>query len=134
VPDGLFLLDEPEAALSPTSQLALLAMLQERPVLHSGANFYAVPGVNQAVASAAEMRACLARPPGFDAARSRRFLHHLLTRLYSFGEHVTRRKTLTTGGDITETLEIHYEQLVFGGQVHRFARPGRPVFAPPAIP
>jgi predicted ATPase len=29
VPDGLFLLDEPEAALSPTSQLALLAMLQD---------------------------------------------------------------------------------------------------------
>jgi predicted ATPase len=29
VPDGLFLLDEPEAPLSPTSQLALLGMLQE---------------------------------------------------------------------------------------------------------
>ena len=29
VPDGLFLLDEPEAPLSPTSQLALLNMLQE---------------------------------------------------------------------------------------------------------
>lgn len=29
VPDGLFLLDEPEAPLSPTSQLALLAMLRE---------------------------------------------------------------------------------------------------------
>lgn len=29
VPDGLYLLDEPEAALSPTSQLALLAMLQD---------------------------------------------------------------------------------------------------------
>ena len=29
VPDGLFLMDEPEAALSPTSQLALLAMLQD---------------------------------------------------------------------------------------------------------
>lgn len=28
-PDGLYLLDEPEAPLSPTSQLALLAMLQE---------------------------------------------------------------------------------------------------------
>ncbi len=29
VPDGLYLLDEPEAALSPTSQLALLRMLQQ---------------------------------------------------------------------------------------------------------
>lgn len=29
VPDGLYLLDEPEAALSPTSQIALLAMLQD---------------------------------------------------------------------------------------------------------
>lgn len=29
VPDGLYLIDEPEAALSPTSQLALLAMLQD---------------------------------------------------------------------------------------------------------
>lgn len=29
VPDGLYLLDEPEAALSPTSQLALLAMLTD---------------------------------------------------------------------------------------------------------
>ena len=29
VPDGLYLLDEPEAALSPTSQLALLAMLAD---------------------------------------------------------------------------------------------------------
>jgi len=29
VPDGLYLLDEPEAALSPTSQLALLAMMQD---------------------------------------------------------------------------------------------------------
>lgn len=29
VPDGLYLMDEPEAALSPTSQLALLAMLQD---------------------------------------------------------------------------------------------------------
>ncbi len=113
------------------SGVGLLAMLHERPVLHSGAAFYAVPGVNQAVASAAEVRACLARPPGFDTLRSRRFLHHLLTRVYSFGEHVTRRKRLTTGGDITETLEIHYEQLVFGGQVHRF---GRTVFAPPVIP
>lgn len=110
------------------SGVGLLAMLHERPVLHSGAVFYAVPGVNQAVAGAAEVRACLARPPGFDAGRSRRFLHHLLTRVYSFGEHVTRRRTLTTGGDITETLQIHYEQLVFGGRVYRF---GRPVLAPP---
>jgi predicted ATPase len=29
VPDGLYLLDEPEAALSPRSQLALLAMMGE---------------------------------------------------------------------------------------------------------
>ena len=29
VTDGLYLMDEPEAALSPTSQLALLAMLQD---------------------------------------------------------------------------------------------------------
>jgi predicted ATPase len=29
VPDGLYLLDEPEAALSPTSQIALLAMLKD---------------------------------------------------------------------------------------------------------
>ncbi len=29
VPDGLYLLDEPEAALSPTSQIALLAMIQD---------------------------------------------------------------------------------------------------------
>lgn len=113
------------------SGVGLLAMLHGRPVLHSGAVFYAVPGVNQAVASAAEVRACLARPPGFDGVRCQRFLHHLLTRVYSFGEHETRRKTLTTGGDITETLDIHYEQLVFGGRVHRF---GPPVFAPPPDP
>lgn len=29
VPDGLYLMDEPEAALSPTSQIALLAMIQD---------------------------------------------------------------------------------------------------------
>lgn len=37
VPDGLYLLDEPEAALSPTSQLALLAMLTD--MVNDGGQF-----------------------------------------------------------------------------------------------
>ncbi|MDH5234164.1 MAG: hypothetical protein OEW77_04330 [Gemmatimonadota bacterium] len=37
VPDGLYLLDEPEAPLSPTSQLAMLVMLQE--MVGQGAQF-----------------------------------------------------------------------------------------------
>jgi predicted ATPase len=37
VPDGLYLLDEPEAPLSPQSQLALMAMMQE--MLADGAQF-----------------------------------------------------------------------------------------------
>ena len=37
VPDGLYLLDEPEAPLSPQSQLALMAMMQE--MLAEGAQF-----------------------------------------------------------------------------------------------
>ncbi|HET9013904.1 MAG TPA: AAA family ATPase [Gemmatimonadaceae bacterium] len=37
VPDGLYLLDEPEAPLSPQSQLALMAMMQE--MLAAGAQF-----------------------------------------------------------------------------------------------
>ena len=37
VPDGLYLLDEPEAALSPTSQIALLAMMQD--MVHDGGQF-----------------------------------------------------------------------------------------------
>jgi hypothetical protein len=114
------------------SGVGLLAMLHGRPVLHTGAAFYAVRGVNQPVGTAAEVLACLAQPPGFDTARSLRFLHHLLTRVYSFGEHVTRQKTLTTGGNITETLDIRYERLVLGGQTHRFVNRGRPGFAPDA--
>ena len=37
MPDGLYLLDEPEAPLSPQSQLALMAMMQD--MLAEGAQF-----------------------------------------------------------------------------------------------
>ncbi|MEI6158192.1 MAG: hypothetical protein WCP77_00045 [Roseococcus sp.] len=102
------------------SGVGVLAMLHEKPVLHTGAVFYGAEGLNQPVDRAGEVAALCAAPPGYDAARGLRFLHHLIAEVYSFGEHVTRQTTLTQGGNITATLEIHYEQLNFGGRRYRF--------------
>lgn len=102
------LLDMAEAVLLINSGTGLLAMLWEKPVIHTGTAFYGHPELSRQAKTAEEVLAILASNWRPSRDKTLRFLHYLVEELYSFGEFQTRDARMPDGSRITATTGIAF--------------------------
>ena len=104
------------------SGVGVLALLYDKPVLHTGLAFYGFDGMNRRVRTIADVRRALAAAMIVDREKAIRFIHYLRFEFYSFGEHVTRAVKMADGSNMTATLDILYETLRFEGNSNSFVQ------------
>lgn len=104
------------------SGVGVLALLYNKPVLHTGMAFYSFDGMNCRVRTIADIRRELSAAMIVDRERAIRFIHYLRFEFYSFGEHMTRAVKMADGSNMTATLDILYETLRFEGKSNSFVQ------------
>lgn len=113
------LIEMSERVVTLNSGVGLLAMLFNRPVAICGEAYYAAEGVNVCVETTeALVEACQAAPEFNEDVRDR-FLHHLLTRVYSFGASRYDETISGAGKRIRIAREVIFDRLSFGEDVWR---------------
>ncbi len=124
------LLESADATLVLTSGVGLLSLAFGKPTFHAGRAFYGGPGLSRPVGSAADAFAKIvaARPP--DADRVERFVHHLRTRVYSFGDSRTRLTQDARGRRLRVTDHIDFDELRVLGRLHDVDKPRVLVLSP----
>lgn len=107
------LIEGADALLVINSGVGLLASLWEKPVIVSGTAFYRHDGLNRSASTVDEVLAHLTRLPVVDPDIRDRFIHHLATRIYSFGSFETERVAMKDGSLRTVTRAIRFHELRF---------------------
>jgi len=113
------LLEMADATLTLTSGVGLLSLAFGTPTLHLGRAFYGQPGLSQAVQTVAEAAQVLERLSPPDAHKVERFIHHLRTRVYSFGACTTRLARDAQGRRFRATERIDFRELRVLGEAHQ---------------
>jgi hypothetical protein len=91
------------------SGVGLLATLFNKPVYYFGKTYYGHPAINRHVQSAMDLFLNIARSPiGFDEDIRDRLIHHLRTRIYSFGKAETELVRQKEGHFLTITRNIDF--------------------------
>lgn len=108
------------------SGVGVLAMVWEKYCALSGAAFYGADGVNRAVSGGQEVRDLIEDLPQMDVARAKRFLHHLVENVYSFGHQETKAVRMPDGSRMTATMDIHYTTLRMEGVCYHFSDRSEP--------
>lgn len=93
------------------SGTGVLAMAWYKPCALSGKAFYKADGVNHEVSSVDDVLALARAMPEFNVDRAHRFLHHLIEKVYSFGQQVTKAVRMADGSRMTATMDIQYSTL-----------------------
>lgn len=121
------LIDASDIVWTFNSGVGLLAMLFNKPVVYSGKAFYSIKDVNWYCSSASQIIDMIyKRELKVDSIAARQFLRHVVTRVYSFGEHVTKPVRMADGSRMTATTEIKYEVLRLPGRTIKTPRIMKP--------
>lgn len=112
------LLELADATLVLNSGVGLLSLIFGKPTLHVGDAFYGHPGLAKRVEDAETAMQALLRGEAPDGEKVERFVHHLLTHVYSFAESKTELVTQKDGSRIRITREMRFRELrILGEQV-----------------
>ncbi|WP_083507628.1 capsular polysaccharide export protein, LipB/KpsS family [Aureimonas frigidaquae] len=93
------------------SGVGIMAMMANKPVAYSGKCFYAVESVNWKCHTAGDVLNIVQSHPVVDRSKALQFLRHLVSRVYSFGEQVTKPVRMPDGSRMTATMDIRFETL-----------------------
>lgn len=122
-----------DAVITLNSGVGLLSLCFGKPTGCLGQAFYAHPGLAQSLGDAEADRAFLRRPAGPDADRVARFVHHLRSRVYSFGDFETDLVRDGEGAMQRITRHIEFDTLRVLGESFPVAG-DRVVVVSPVIP
>lgn len=103
------------------SGVGVLSAIWEKFCALSGGAFYAIDGVNQYVNGVEDILALIQDVPAVDVKTSKRFVHHLVENVYSFGTQETKPVRMPDGSRMTATTNIHYTTLRLEGAEHNFS-------------
>jgi predicted glycosyltransferase involved in capsule biosynthesis len=113
------LIDLSDRLLLINSGTGVVAMALERPVIYCGTPFYKIDGVNYSASSAEEVIALCQSKLGFNKTAAAQFLHHLTTRVYSFGQTDYDEAKDHTGAPVRLAKSIKFRSIRgLGDPVH----------------
>ena len=122
------LIEVADAVLTLTSGVGLLSLAFGTPTFHAGQTFYG--SLSRAVAGAEDAARKIEALEPVDAERVERFLHHLRSRVYSFGPSETRVTRDRRGARFRATDRIRFERLRVLGRELPVARTRALVLSP----
>ena len=103
------LIELADAVLVLNSGAGLLSLCWDKPVLIAGTAYYADQRLNMQVQSSADVSAALRQLQPVDAETRDRFLHHLISNVYSFGNFHTERVRQSDGSWRNVTRRIDFD-------------------------
>lgn len=127
------LIEVSDACLTLTSGVGLLSLAFGTPTYHAGRSFYGQPGLSRHVPSAADAADKIAAAESVAPEPVERFLHHLLTKVYSFATAKTRVTRDHRGAFFRATDRIRFRKLRILGRDHAVA-PVRALVLSPRLP
>ena len=127
------LLEASDAVIVLNSGVGLLSLLFEKPTIHVGEAFYGKPGLAVRARDADEAAVLVAGRPAPDREKVLRFLHHLLTSVYSFATFHTQKVREADGAYRRVTRHMRFRELrILGKDVP--VPPARVLVVSPVIP
>ena len=110
------LLSIADTLLTFNSGVGVLSMAWGVPTLLAGRAFYQDDRINSVVTNVKDLVAALRAPCAPDAQTVQRFYHHLLNRVYSFGDFQTKKVKMSDGSNMTATMDIRFRALRWPGE------------------
>lgn len=107
------LIELADAVLLLNSGTGLLGLCWDKPVLIAGTAYYADPRLNRQVATVDDVEDALLRPRPVDQETRDRFIHHLISTVYSFGTFHTELVKEANGAWRNVTRRIDFETVRF---------------------
>ena len=107
------LIELADAVLVLNSGTGLLSLCWNKPVLIAGTAYYADPRLNCRVKSAGDVVSALSALRTPDGETRARFIHHLISSVYSFGTFRTERVKQTDGAWRNITRHIDFDEVRF---------------------
>lgn len=105
------LIDAADAVLLLNSGTGLLSLCWDKPVLIAGSAYYSHPLLNRQVQTADDVEYNLGRLPTVDAETRDRFIHYLISKVYSFGTFHTELVRQSDGAFRNITRHIEFDEL-----------------------
>lgn len=109
------LIEMSDAVLLVNSGVGLLSMAWKKPVYHFGEAFYSIDGVNKKVVDIDDAVEKILNGFEVDYEKVKRFYHHLVNRVYSFGTFKTEKIKESNGSFRNVTRKIEFRSLKING-------------------